>query len=172
MFVFAPLHDAHIVTAFDCGIESLNHYLKNVARQHQARNLSRVFVVTEEGSLDVLGYYALSNCTVDASALPKPKKFKLPSSMAIPAILIGKLARDLTVRGTGLGALLLFDALKRCVEVNERSAAYAIVLDAINDQAKAFYLQYEFQVLTGNDPYRLFLPMQHVIATLTLPKTG
>lgn len=171
MFIFAPLHESHDVTAFDCGIESLNHYLKNVARQQQARNLSRVFVVTEESSLDVLGYYALSNCTVDASALPKPKKFKLPSSMAIPAILIGKLARDLTVRGTGLGALLLFDALKRCVEVNERSAAYAIVLDAINDQAKAFYLQYEFQVLTGNDPYRLFLPMQHVVATLTPSKT-
>ena len=54
MFVFAPLNDSHIVAAFDCGIESLNHYLKNVARQHQARNLSRVFVVTEESSPTVL----------------------------------------------------------------------------------------------------------------------
>jgi predicted GNAT family N-acyltransferase len=101
--------------------------------------------------------------------LPKPKKFKLPSSMAIPAILIGKLARDKTVRGKGLGGLLLFDALQRCVEVNARSAAYAVVLDAINDEAKAFYLQYEFQVMTGKDPYRLFLAMQHVVATLTQP---
>ena len=169
MYIFAPLKKSHETASFDCEIESLNHYLKNVALQHQGRNLSRVFVVTQENSRQVLGYYALSNCSVDASALPKPKKFKLPSAMAVPAILIGKLAVDKATQGQGLGGLLLYDALKRCVEVNDRSAANAIVLDAINDQAKAFYLKYEFQVLTESDPYRLFIPMQHVVETLAKP---
>lgn len=170
MLVFEQLNKSHETEAFDCDIESLNHYIKNVAHQHQSRNLSRVFVVTDGTSNQILGYYSLSNCSVDASVLPKPKKFKLPSSMAIPAILIGKLAVDKTTQGQGLGALLLFDALKRCVEVNERSAAYAIVLDAINDRAKEFYLKYEFQVMTESDPYRLFIPMQHVVETLTTPR--
>ena len=77
-----------------------------------------------------------------------------------------KLAVDKTMQGKGPGSLLLFDALKRCMEVNDRSAAYAIVVDAINDDARNFYLKYEFQILTEGQTTRLFLPMQHIIETL------
>lgn len=167
MFVFEQLDDSHVVETFDCGIESLSNYLKSIARQHQTRNLSRVFVVIEDSDPTVLGYYSLANSSVDASAFPKPKKFKLPKTMAIPVVLLGKLAVDKTTQGKGLGSLLLFDALKRCVEVNDRSAAYAIVVDAINDDARKFYLKYEFQILTEGETPRLFIPMQHLIKTLT-----
>ena len=166
MFVFEQLDESHLLEAFDCGIESLTNYLKNIARQHQTRNLSRVFVVTEDDDPTVLGYYSLANSSVDARAFPKPKKFKLPNAMAIPVVLLGKLAVDKTTQSKGLGSLLLFDALKRCVEVNDRSAAYAIVVDAINDDAKKFYLKYEFQILTEGETPRLFLPMQHVVESL------
>ena len=86
--------------------------------------------------------------------------------MAIRVVLLGKLAVDKTTQGKGLGSLLLFDALKRCMEVNDRSAAYAIVVDAINDDARKFYLKYEFQILTEGETTRLFMPMQHIIETL------
>ena len=167
MFTFEQLNESHAVANFDCGIESLTNYLKNIARQHQTRNLSRVFVVTEDGDPTVLGYYSLANSSVDASVFPKPKKFKLPNLMAIPVVLLGKLAVDKTTQSKGLGSLLLFDALKRCMEVNDRSAAYAIVVDAINDDARKFYLKYEFQILTEGETTRLFMPMQHIIETLT-----
>ena len=166
MLTFAQLDESHVVENFDCGIESLTNYLKNIARQHQTRNLSRVFVVVEDGDSTVLGYYSLANSSVDASAFPKPKKFKLPKTMAIPVVLLGKLAVDKTTQGKGLGSLLLFDALRRCMEVNDRSAAYAIVVDAINDDARKFYLKYEFQILTEGETTRLFLPMQHIVETL------
>ncbi len=86
--------------------------------------------------------------------------------MAIRVVLLGKLAVDKTTQGKGLGSLLLFDALKRCMEVNDRSAAYAIVVDAINDDARKFYLKNEFQILMEGQTTRLFLPMQHIIETL------
>ncbi len=86
--------------------------------------------------------------------------------MAIPVVLLGKLAVDKTTQGKGLGSLLLFDALKRCMEVNDRSAAYAIVVDAINDDAIKFYLKYVFHILRDGETTRLFLPMQHIIETL------
>ena len=167
MLVCSQLDESHVLEAFDCGIESLSNYLKSIARQHQSRNLSRVFVVLEDGDPTVLGYYSLANSSVDASAFPKPKKFKLPQTMAIPVVLLGKLAVDQRRHGQGLGSLLLFDALKRCLEVNDRSAAYAIVVDAINDDAKKFYLKYEFQILTEGETPRLFMPIQHVVESLT-----
>jgi hypothetical protein len=81
-------------------------------------------------------------------------------------ILLARRAVDLSMRARGLGAVLLFDALRRAAEVSVVSAAYAVIVDALHDRAKAFYQHYRFEE-SLDDPMRLFLPM-HDIRTLLI----
>lgn len=79
-----------------------------------------------------------------------------------PVILLGRLAIDRTYQGQGLGEMLLFNALRRAHDIGtEQIAATAVVVDALNDRARAFYEQHKFQRFP-DDAYRLILPMQTI----------
>ncbi|MDX2029630.1 MAG: GNAT family N-acetyltransferase [Blastocatellia bacterium] len=153
----------HRREGFDCGEETLNRYLRQYASQHQKKNLGRIYVAMEQGQSEVMGYYTLANGSVTFESVPQQKG--LPREYPIPVILLARLAVDRTMQGRGLGAVLLFDALKRATKVSQVSAAYAVIVDALNDAAKAFYLHYQFET-SLDDPMRLFLPMHDLEALL------
>lgn len=159
-----PLGSKHQRDDFDCGEDSLNRYLRQYASQHQKKDIGRVYVAVEPGEHRALGYYTLANGSVEFQNVPKPKS--LPREYPIPVILLARLAIDRSVQGQGLGAVLLFDALKRAAEASQISAAYAVIVDALGEQAKKFYLHYQFEESLDN-PMRLFLPM-HDIRALVL----
>ncbi len=148
---------------FDCGDLSLNRYLRQYASQHQKKNIGRVYVAVEPGQSRVLGYYTLVNGSAEFQSVPQAKG--LPREYPIPVILLARLAVDRTMQGQGLGAVLLFDALKRAAEASQVSAAYAVIVDALNDGAKKFYWHYQFEESLDN-PMRLFLPMHDIAALL------
>jgi GNAT superfamily N-acetyltransferase len=160
---FESLSSHHQRDDFDCGEEPLNRYLRQYASQHQKKNIGRVYVAVEVGQPKVLVYYTLTNGSVAFASVPKAKG--LPREYPIPVILLARLAVDHSMRGQGLGAALLFDALKRAAEVAEVSAAYAVIVDALHEQAKRFYLHYEFEE-SLDDPLRLFLPLSDIRALL------
>ncbi len=151
----------HNRTAFDCGIESLDRYLQRQASQDMKRRISRVFVVRpSESGTRVLGFYTLSAISIDLSALPEKVARKLPKH-PVPAALIGRLAVDLSAQGMGMGQMLLADAVQRTIAVSDDIAIYAMVVDAINQEAESFYKHYGFAPLArGSD--RLFLPLKSV----------
>ncbi len=105
----------------------------------------------------------MANGAVTFQSVPRSKG--LPREYPIPVILLARLAIDRSMQGKGLGAVLIFDALKRAAEVAEISAAYAVIVDALNENAKAFYQHYHFEV-SLDDPMRLFLPMHDIRALL------
>lgn len=152
---------------FDCGEDALNRYLRQYASQHQKKNIGRVYVAVEGDDRRVLGYYTLANGSVEFQSVPQAKG--LPREYPIPVILLARLAVDRTAQGQGLGAVLLYDALKRSAEASQVSAAYAVIVDALNEQAKKFYLHYDFEE-SLDDPMRLFLPMQDIRALLSQDK--
>ena len=154
----------HQRESFDCGEDSLNRYLRQYASQHQKKDIGRVYVAVEPGKQKVLGYYTLANGAVEFQSVPKAKG--LPREYPVPVILLARLAIDRSRQGQGLGAVLLFDALKRSVEVAQVSAAHAVIVDALGESAKKFYLHYQFEESLDN-PLRLFLPM-HDIRVLVL----
>ncbi len=158
-----PLNAGHERDTFDCGEESLNRYLRQYAGQHQKKNVGRVYVAVERGARRALGYYTLANGSVEFASVPRSKG--LPREYPIPVILLARLAVDRTAQGQGLGAVLLFDALRRAAEAAEVSAAYAVIVDALHDAAKKFYLHYHFEE-SLDDPMRLFLPMHDLRALL------
>lgn len=158
-FIIEPLNRNHNRAAFNCGIEPLDRYLKRQANQDIRRRVSRVFVARGPQQLDKgLGYYTLSTLSIDLSVLPEKIVKKLPKH-AVPAALIGRLAVDLSIRGQGVGGMLLANAIKRTLAVSDEIAIYTMVVDAINQEAELFYQHYGFAHLTGNSK-RLFLPLK------------
>lgn len=160
--VIEPLNRNHNRTVFNCGIESLDRYLKRQAGQDMKRRVSRVFVVrAPEDETGVLGFYTLSALSIDLSVLPEEVAAKLPRH-PVPAALIGQLAVDLAAQEIGIGNMgnmLLADAIKRTLAVSDDIAIYAMVVDAINEQAESFYERYGFARLAHGGS-RLFLPLR------------
>ncbi|MBK9316191.1 MAG: GNAT family N-acetyltransferase [Acidobacteria bacterium] len=158
-----PLSAEHRREDFDCGEDPLNRYIRQYASQHQKKNIGRVYVAVEPGEKRVIGYYTLANGSVAFENVPKSKG--LPREYPIPVVMLARLAIDRTMQGQGVGAVLLFDALKRSAEASRVIAAYAVIVDALNDRAKEFYLHYQFEEGLA-DPMRLFLPMQDILSLL------
>ncbi len=158
-FTIEPLNRNHNRAAFNCGIDSLDRYLRRQASQDIKRRISRAFVArSHQDKTSVLGYYTLSTLSIDLSALPDKIAKKLPRH-PVPAALIGRLAVDTSMQGQGVGSMLLANAIKRTLAVSDEIAIYAIVVDAINEEAKSFYRHYGFTRLAQGSK-RLFLQLQ------------
>ena len=159
--VVAPLKPTHDRTDFQCGVEALDRYLKKQAKQDIKRGISRVFVATKpDNPTAVIGYYALSTLSIELNQLPEKLARKLPKH-PVPAALLGRLAVSNAAQGQGVGKILLADAIKRTLAVSDQIAIYAMVVDAINDDAKGFYEQFGFTRLSDDSP-RLFLPLKSI----------
>ncbi|MDJ0912352.1 MAG: GNAT family N-acetyltransferase [Desulfobacterales bacterium] len=160
--VIAPLNPSHDRAGFQCGNEALDRYLKKQAKQDIKRRISRVFIATKSDNQKlVIGYYTLSTLSIELNQLPEKLARKLPKH-PVPAALIGRLAVSNSAQGQGIGKMLLADAIKRTLAVSEQIAIYALVVDAIDDNAKGFYERFGFLRLSDDSP-RLFLPLKSII---------
>jgi GNAT superfamily N-acetyltransferase len=154
----------HDRDSFRCGKPELDHYLQQIARRAAEVGTGRTWVAIDpaapadpDGRRPVLGYYAVSMHSIDVSALPEDRRAGLPRSQ-VPAALLSRLAVDRRCQGRGLGRLLLLDALRRIYDAAQHVAAHAVVLDAIDADARGFYARYGFLELIDH-PRHLFLPM-------------
>ncbi len=136
----------------------LNDYLAKYAKQDVKRKASAVFVLLDRSEPKrVIGFYTLCATSVALAELPEEVTRELPRYPEIPAILVGRLARD--VNHPGVGALLLADAITRCVRVASEIAASLIVVDSKGEAATRFYEKFGF-ISLPRLPDRMFLSMQ------------
>ena len=145
----------HDRAAFSCGVAPLDDWFRQRAGQDEKRNVARVFVAVDD-RLGVVGFYSLSSFTLALAEVPAEYAKRLPRYDAIPAALIGRLARDERVRGEGVGDLLLADAIRRILDAARSLAIFAIVVEAKDDRAGTFYRSFGFEVFP-NHPHRLFI---------------
>ena len=151
-----PLTREHDFSHFDCGDPSLNTYLKSFALQARSRGLGRTFVAVEEGSNVVLGYYTRLPNSVVGDLIPESK-----SRNSVPVMLFGRLAVVRERQRDGIGKLLLRHFFEAAIAFAEEEACFAITLDALNQEAKNWYLQWGFKECL-DDPFHLYLPMKTV----------
>lgn len=152
------LDKRHDRTAFDCGVAPLNNYLQHLASQHARKGISKTYVAVCPGEGNVRGFYALAAGHLLLTDLPVSLRDRLPS-YPIPTVHLGQLAVDRSAQGQGLGEALLFDALQRVTRASEELGVYAVTVDAVDEQAKAFYLKYGFVAIDA-DPLHLYLEMK------------
>jgi predicted N-acetyltransferase YhbS len=156
-----PLISTHLVTDFDCGVDSLNEWLNKRAWKNQVLGVSRTFVVCD-GEI-VIGYYCLSSAAIDRIELPKSKQRNMPDP--IPSVLIGRLAVDLRYQGRKIGVSLLQDALCRIITASQSIGVAYILVHALDDGAKRFYETKGF-VAIPERPLTLFLPVATAIVAM------
>ena len=150
----------HDHSGFDCGQPALNAWLKERAGQFDRKDLSRTYVATHSGAQAVLGYYALSTHRVVSNLLPPEESKGLPR-LDLPVVLLGRLAVGRNIQRQGLGEFLLVDALRRTVRISEQIGVRAVEVDAIDEDAKRFYLKFGFRPLL-DDARHLFIPVHEI----------
>lgn len=151
-----PLTARHLIDGFDCGEPSLNDWLQRRALPNQLAGATRTFVV-ETADGHVAGYYALAAGAVSRSASTSRVRRNMPDP--VPVLVLARLAVDRGMQGRQLGAALLQDAVKRAFSVSQDAGVRALLVHALDDRAKAFYLHYGFGE-SPLHPLTLMLPLR------------
>ena len=138
------LNAQHDVSQFDNGKHSsLNMWLKDRALATEGMSARTYVVCARNAPQRVIGYYAISTAMEQRISLPTAKlRRAMPEQ--VPLLLIGRLAIDRRYQGKGLGADLLSDGVRRCLEVSEIAGVRAIITHAIDDEAVRFYQHHGF----------------------------
>ena len=153
-----PLGSHHDRASFSCGELSLDRYIRRQASQDARRRVARVFVASGDPPERVAGYYTLSATSFEKDHHPPEIARRLPH-YPVPAAVIGRLAVDLRNQGSGLGEVLLPDAIHRVVRASDTIGVYAVVIDALHGCARGFYERFGFVSFPSN-PLRLYLPLR------------
>lgn len=149
---------AHDRSTFASGSAPLDRYLREQVTQDIRRRMAACFVaLTDEQR--IAGYYTLASASLLLADLPASTAKKLPRYPTVPAVRMGRLAVDQAHKGQGLGGALLADALHRSTRAE--IAAYALMVDAKDEAAAAFYRWHGFIALPDS-PRTLFLPLATV----------
>ena len=160
MPVVERLQAHHDRKGFDCGKEALNRFLQTQARQNADRNVGVTHVVVAApGESRILGYYTLVTRTIESRIIPVRK---LPTG-PIGVVLLGRLAVDTGLQGQGIGRMMLLRALRQTEEAARDIGIFALVLDALDEDARRWYLSLDwgFSALL-DDPNHLFMPVDTI----------
>jgi GNAT superfamily N-acetyltransferase len=159
--VIEQLADRHVRGDFDCGEPSLNGFLQKQASGFRRRGLGVTYVVVPDGDNRVIGFYTLAAGSVEPEQIQGEN---LPNRLKIPVVLLGQFAVDKRCQGQAIGKMMLYDALRRSMSVSEELGIHGVVLDALNDKAKAFYIKRGFVELVDDSEssMKLYMGMKEI----------
>lgn len=151
-----PITAADSLTGFTCGKPQLDEWLIKTALRAERDHTARTYVSrdTDVSPPHVVGYYCLSAFSIERTTSGGGFLARNAPTM-VPAILLGRLAVDISAQGCGLGVSLLHDAVDNAELVSRRIGSRALVVDAIDNNAAQFYLKYGFRSFPSA-PLRLF----------------
>lgn len=157
-----PLTPRHLLDDFSCGKPSLDRWLKARALSNQEKGFTAVMVVHEAGR--VVGYYGLAPTAIVPSHLPRAIRTGQPPD-PVPCLLLGQLATDQSWMGKGVGTGLLKHALQRCVTAAGLIGGRALIVNAVDEEAAAFWVRRGF-LPSKDDPLILFRSIADIAASL------
>ncbi|CAL4870025.1 hypothetical protein MMA231_04323 (plasmid) [Asticcacaulis sp. MM231] len=165
-FKIEPLDpEKHDRAAFSCGVEAVDNFFKRTAGKLSRADNVRVFVMTDAAGT-VAGFYALNAHSISYENLPPKYARTRPGHGNIPAAYISMIGRDIRFKGSGLGADLLVDCMRRIAHISEQLGIAVVILDVLDDgdaeavvRHRAIYEGFGFQALPSQ-PLRLFIPAE------------
>ena len=149
-----PIADHHNFDTFNCGVASLDNWLKKRARSNERSRASRTYVLCDGDR--VIGYYTLASGSLANKMAPGRIKRNRPDP--IPVMVLGRLAIDREYQGNKLGDALLREAILRVLQVADLAGIKAILVHAISEDAKKFYSDRGF-IVSPFEPMTLALPL-------------
>jgi GNAT superfamily N-acetyltransferase len=161
LYRLEPLGKQHNRDGFNCGVESLDRYLKTQASQDMRRKANAVFVlVPEDYPNQIAGYFTLCAYGLASGAIPESARKHLPRYPVVSATLLGRLAVSADMQGRGLGSMLLAKALGTAYENADVVGSSMVVVDALDERAAGFYAAHGFIRLP--ESMRLVLPIRTI----------
>ena len=162
--LLAKIHDRE---GFDCGSELLNLFLKQTARQHADRGISRTFVLVDEEIATpkpILGFFSLNLCQIKSEVIAPEEARRLPRDVS--GVRLGRLAVAKSCQRQGIGKTLLVAAMEKFVEIYNTAGGIGLFVDAKDQDAKRYYEQFGFVPLPANE-FELFLPLRTIQEALS-----
>ena len=159
-----PLASRHDISRFSSGVPALDAWLQGKARLNEARGGARTYVACDGDR--VVGFYSLAASAVQRSRVSSRVGRNMPDP--VPVILLGQLAVDEAWRGRRLGSDLLVDAGRRARSAAGIVGARAVVVQAIDERARAFYGRFGFRAFSDREPLMLILRMSELDALLAM----
>jgi ribosomal protein S18 acetylase RimI-like enzyme len=158
----ALLAKSHDREGFDCGSEPLNLFLKQTARQHADRGISRTFVLVDEDAAapkPILGFFSLNICQLKSESLTPDEAKKMPRHVA--GVRLGRLAVAKTNQRQWIGKILIIAAMEKFMAIFNTAGGIGLFVDAKDLQAKHYYEQFGFISMPSNE-LELFLPVKTI----------
>ncbi len=147
----APLDPSrHRTDEFDSGVERLDTWLRAYAGQGQKRDAARTFVVADDVDR-VVAYYTLVAAQFEHAAATDAVRRGMSWRFPIPVVLLARLAVDQSRQGSGVGAALLADAMRRSIRAADEVGIRAVIVDALDESAAAFYRRFGFDALATDE---------------------
>lgn len=156
--VLGPNHDR---SEFSCGNGPLDRYFRQRVTQDERRRVTACYVAVGASGTKIAGYYTLAASGVPLADMPDALIKRLPRYPLVPVARLGRPAVDQAYRGRKLGGALLWDVVARALR--SEIAVFALIVDAKDDRAEAFYLHHGF-VAFGSQPRQFVLPLTGAIA--------
>jgi ribosomal protein S18 acetylase RimI-like enzyme len=156
------LTTSHARETFDCGSDPLNGFLRQTARQHAEKGVSKTFVLVDDDAMDpkpILGFFSLNLCQVKSDELPPEEAKKLPR--VVSGVRLGRLAVAKELQRQGIGGALLAAAMTKFMEIFEIAGGIGLFVDAKDQNAKRYYELFGFVPLPSNE-LQLFLPLKSI----------
>lgn len=157
-YFIEKLRREHDLRAFDCGNATLTTWLQKFAWGNQQADSAKTYVAVRQAR--ILGYYALTAGSVHKHEAPE-RIAKGLANHPVGVVLLARLAVDSTEKGQGLGRALLFDALKRIEEAAGIVGVRAVMVHAIDEEARRFYEHFDFDA-SPIDPFQLMLLLKDI----------
>ncbi|MBV6624361.1 MAG: GNAT family N-acetyltransferase [Rivularia sp. (in: Bacteria)] len=160
MRIVELLDKRHNRNSFDCGNEALNQFLKQIARQHIQKGISRTFVLVDiEQPEIIISFFTLTLCEVRIEKLPPKFANKYP--LKVPGVKLARLAVSKIYQRQGIGEIMMIEAMKRALIVAENAGGIGLFVDAKDEAAKTYYSRYGFVSL--EDAFlEMFLPLSTI----------
>ncbi len=161
-FQIEVLGASHAREDFNCGVPVLDAYFARQAAQDVRRRVSACYVAVDVSTGRVAGFYTLAAAGVPLTDLPEALTRRLPRYPSVPVARLGRLAVSSNYQGHKLGGALLADAALRAAR--SEVAVFALVVDAKDDTAVAFYRHHGFEAF-GAKPGQLILSLKHIVGS-------
>ena len=150
---------SHQISGFTSGTPSIDSWLRSHAHTNEAKGASRTYVISDPTD-HVIAFYSIAANAVETTRLPSRMSRNMPNP--IPVLLLGQLAVDINLQARGLGSALLADALKRCLAASLVIGARAVIVNAVDRKAAAFYARFGFRQFSDTEQTMLFLPISRI----------
>jgi GNAT superfamily N-acetyltransferase len=154
-----PLDQNHDRGAFSCAsTPKIQNYCRNNAKRDHDLYKVRVYVAVAPGTKKVLGYYSLVLKSLVPSDVSQTAQDKFERVASVPAIYLAMIGVTDECAGGGIGKRLMAHAIRKALEISELAGAFALALDAFDEEVAALYSVVGFEFFTAGK-LQMFLPL-------------